>query len=609
MLKLASHEIESYLREKGLTFRRRGQKAECKICPFCSGGEHGDKYSFVVYLDQTGGNFKCMRGSCAASGSFWQLAEHFGDDPKEFYSRENFNRPRSETESNIVSELKPVLTFKSEAITPQKLTGNALAYLEKRGFDAETLDALPIWCDEIGNINFGYYFESELCFVKVRKPAKPEKGEPKAWAKWKGGLRTLWMLELCDLSKQHLVITFGEYDAVALRHAGIENVVSVPSGDTDLEWINVCYDQLKPLTEIILWIDNDEAGKTALPKIANRLGIRKIKVVETEYKDANEMLVYETKKTSGDAARDALFAAVYQAKWLHKGDVMQFSDIPDSETSFDGYRSGIEILDSNLGGLLNGRLTVIFGDTKSGKSTLVNQIVMTAIEQNGKACVYSGEDELSDYKYKTQVHVAGYDGGDTQTSKAGAEYIVVSDEYKRKVNDWAFNRLFVLSRKSYLNEDNLIENFQLAFERLGCNLFVVDNLMKLVVSKDTTNLNFRQTQVVNKLSDFAKETGAHIILVAHSNKDGSETEPPKSIREVSGAKEIVNLCDSLISVWRIPDDLKQNYDRADTVLTILANRVFGIKISGNMFFDWRIKRLAATLSEMQNTRYNLDIPN
>ncbi len=65
MLKLKSYEIESYLREKGLTFRRRGQKAECKICLFCSGGDHSDAYTFVVYLDETGGNFKCMRGSCA----------------------------------------------------------------------------------------------------------------------------------------------------------------------------------------------------------------------------------------------------------------------------------------------------------------------------------------------------------------------------------------------------------------------------------------------------------------------------------------------------------------------------------------------------------------
>ena len=75
MLKLRTYEIESYLRGKGLSFRRRGQKAEVQFCPFCSGGESGDKYTFVVYLDESGGNYKCMRGKCAESGSFWQLAE------------------------------------------------------------------------------------------------------------------------------------------------------------------------------------------------------------------------------------------------------------------------------------------------------------------------------------------------------------------------------------------------------------------------------------------------------------------------------------------------------------------------------------------------------
>lgn len=603
MLKLRPYEIESYLREKGLSFRRRGAKAECKICPFCTGGDSQDKYTFVVFLDESGGNFKCMRGKCAASGSFWQLAERFNDDPKEFYEKRDL-RP---AESNIVPELKPAISYKTETVRERPITDAALAYLQKRGFDPEIIDEMPIWCDEQGNINFGYYHEGELCMVKARQPKKPEKGENKAWQKWKGGLRTLWALELCDPAKPYIIITFGEYDAVALRQARIENAVSVPSGDTDLEWINVCYERLKELKEIYLWIDNDESGRKVLPQIASRLGERKIKVINSPYKDANEMLVFEAKKHGQKEAEEKIFEAVQNASWYYKGDVMQFADIDDRGIDFNGKKTGVEILDKFLGGVLNGRLTLISGSNKSGKSTAINQITAKIIEQGGAACVYAGEDELRTYKYNMQVHLAGYEGTIIKKSPTGADYAEIKPEYKAKINDWTFNRLFVIGRQSGLTEDTVIENFRLAFERFGCTFFVVDNLMKLVAGKDTNNLNFRQTQVVNKLSDFAKETGAHICLIVHTNKDDTETAPPKTSREISGAKEIVNLCDAAVNWWRVPDEMKKDYENCDAVVSILENRIFGIKASANLIFDWRIRRYAANLNELTKTKYDLDL--
>jgi twinkle protein len=607
MLKLKPYEIESYLKGK-CRIRRRGQKAELEKCPFCQGGEHNDRWTFVCYLDESGGNFKCMRGSCDQTGSFWQLAEQYGDDPKDFYERREDDRRRNfsrEIDSTITAELKANLTFRAETVKPQKLTAEALKYLEARGFHKEVLDEVSVWCDEQGLINFGYYHKGELCMVKVRQPRKPAAKEQKAWQKWKGGLRTLWGLEQCDLTKKYLIITFGEYDRIAVQQARLENVVSVPCGDSDLEWINVCYDELKDLKEIYLWTDNDEAGRLALPKIAARLGAHKIKVVDTEYKDANEMLLKIARKDGAEAAANAVFEAVMTAKWFHKGDVIDFADIEEVESSFEGFKTGISLLDKQLGGLLFGRLTVITGDTKSGKTTGVNQIVLQAAAQGAIVCGWFGEDEPHEYKNKTYVHLAGYEGIDTVTSNTGAFYSRIKPAYKDAVNAWTRGKLYILTRKSGIDEQNLIANFRLAFERYGCNMFVVDNLMKLVAAKDAHNLNFRQTQVVNSLSDFAKETGSHVFLVTHTNKEQSEERPPKSIREVSGAKEIVNLCDSLISVWRVPEHLKHDYGNAKSVWSILANRVFHETGAINLDYDWRIKAFAEGAEGFRDLRYSI----
>lgn len=601
MLKLRTYEIESYLRGKGLSFRRRGQKAEVQFCPFCSGGESGDKYTFVVYLDESGGNYKCMRGKCAESGSFWQLAEKFGDDPKEFYEKDRHFVP--EKQNNIVLELKPRLTFKTQKVEPQKFTPEALAYLHKRGFSDEVLETMPIWCDEQGLINFGYYHEGDLCMVKVRQPRKPQEKEQKAWQKWAGGLRTLYGLELCDFTAPFLLICFGEYDAIACRQAGVSNVVSVPCGDQDLEWINICYEKLKELTEIYLWIDNDDAGRKILPKIAARLGERKIKVVDTPYKDANEMLLKETLKSDAITAGELVFEAVNQAKWIYKGDIVQFSDIPEKTMNFEGIKTGLEILDKNLGGSLYGRLILLTGSNKAGKSVMINQLTSEAIANGAVACVYAGEDEISTYKYNMQVHVGGYEAGDLVTSRTGSEYIRIKDEYKPRIDNWAFNRLYAISRKSGLNEDTIIENFRLAYERFGCDWFVVDNLMKLVASKDRQNINFAQTQVMNKLSDFAQETNSIIYVLAHTSKSDDERSPPKTSRDISGAKEIVNLCDAALNIFRVPEDLAAEYGFANAVLTILENRVFGIKTSQNLVYDWRIRRYAENSQQLRDARY------
>ena len=605
-IKIKPYEIESYLRGKGIQFRRRGQKAECKICPFCSGGESNDKYTFVVYLDESGGNYKCQRGKCAVSGSFWQLAEHFDDDPKEFYERGNAFKPQPRTESAIAPELVPDLSFHAETVEPQKLTPAALEYLEKRKFNPEVLEQLPIWCDEQGLINFGYYHESELCFVKVRKPRKPADTEQKAWAKWKKGLRTLWLLELCDLSKDYIVITFGEYDAVACRQAQIENVVSVPSGDTDLEWMNICFDKLKNLSEIYLWIDNDDAGRKALPKIAARLGEKKIKVVRTKYKDANEMLVKVALETDIENAQNEIWNAVVQAEWYLKGDVIDFADIEDEEISFEGYKTGLQFLDFNLGGMLQGRLTVHTGNTKAGKSSAVTQIICNAITDGAKVCVWSGEMSKSEFKYNVGVHVAGYEGFEVGTTRTGAEYARIKPEFAEKVRQWAKGNLFVLSHKGKMTVEIMLENFRLAYERFGCEVFVGDNLMKLVAGKGSDNVNFAQTTIVNSFSDFVKETKTHGHLVTHTSKADSDQAPPKTINEVSGAKEIVNLCDSLVSWWRVPEEKQAEFDNASTVCTILANRVFPVRnASMNLIYDWRVKRFAENQAQLTGAKYDL----
>lgn len=566
-MNLSPYEIEAYLRGKGLQLRPRGaNKVEAKRCPFCNGGDHGDLWKFVVYTD--GGNYKCMRGSCDATGTFWGLAEHFGDDPREFYPRE---QKRHEP-------LRRPQTYTKPEVKPDKITPEARDYLHKRGFSDKTIEYCKLFCED-GNIAFPYYKGDEVVMVKYRKPRKPAKGERKAWQSG-GGLRTLWGIEECDLMSAPVVlIVFGEYDRMACVEADIANVVSVPHGDNDLAWIDICWDELQSCKEIYLWPDNDDSGWNAYKKIADRLGAHRIRVIKTERKDANEVLYHD--------GAEAVWEAMASAPYAVSGDIESIGAVELDELNLDGYKSGLGFLDDCLGGLLKGRLTVLTGNSAAGKSTLVNQFTANAIRDGATACVWPGEDTLSDYKYKLGVHIAGRAGTELRTSRAGVDYPAVLPDYWPKVDAWLEDRLFVVSRKVGMTEEVLVENLELAYQRYGCDLFVVDNLMKLVVSRDGDVLP-RQMRVVEMLVDFAKRVSGHVLLVTHNKKRLSDA-PAESIWEISGAAEIGNLADSCLECWRVPNHKKTDWQQRDAVISLLKNRVFGRLVSRPVTFDSRTK--------------------
>jgi len=76
--------------------------------------------------------------------------------------------------------------------------------------------------------------------MKFRQPEKYTGNGQKAWRE-KGGKAVFWGMDECD-PKKPLIICEGEFDALALDEAGLENVVSVPSGAEDLTCIASCWD-------------------------------------------------------------------------------------------------------------------------------------------------------------------------------------------------------------------------------------------------------------------------------------------------------------------------------------------------------------------------------
>lgn len=175
------------------------------------------------------------------------------------------------------------------------LTKDIVAYMGKRKISLATLEAFQIGADAHGNILFPFYCDGKLVFVKYRAPRKPQGKERKEWQE-SSTRPILFGMDLCSFS-QPLIITEGQIDALSLYEAGVRNVVSVPSGCSNLEWIDHCWNWLERFQTIILFGDNDDPGRKMVLDVVLRLDESRCMIVENypnrpdgaTCKDANEV--------------------------------------------------------------------------------------------------------------------------------------------------------------------------------------------------------------------------------------------------------------------------------------------------------------------------------
>lgn len=102
----------------------------------------------------------------------------------------------------------------------------------------------------------------------------------------------------CLLTKPKMVVIVeGEVDVLSILTAGIKEVISPPNGANlkrnNLEWLDKIYDMVDACDEIILAVDNDEAGEMLKADLIRRFSPEKIRVTNFPKgcKDSNEVLL------------------------------------------------------------------------------------------------------------------------------------------------------------------------------------------------------------------------------------------------------------------------------------------------------------------------------
>jgi len=106
-----------------------------------------------------------------------------------------------------------------------------------------------------------------------------------------------------------------------------------------------CFGDHSKEPEIYLWIDNDEAGLTALAQ-NRQTPAKEVKVIDTEYKDANENVsCLKEKKWIRGSRRNDSTAPCIKRNGSTKAMDAAFTEIPDRHRS-SSWQNRIEMLDN-----------------------------------------------------------------------------------------------------------------------------------------------------------------------------------------------------------------------------------------------------------------------
>jgi twinkle protein len=547
--------IVEYLQNKGFEYRKRRDEAIMN-CPFCDDKDR----KFAINLKN--GVYNCMHlNNCGVRGSFYDFQKRLGDRPE-----------RTEPKFSFIQKQK---TYKLPIPKMQDISSPVVEYLKSRGLTEETIKAFDVKTKD-GAAAFPYYRDGVVTNVKYMALKRdPITGRKKMWSE-EGAEPTLFNRD--NILGNELTICEGEIDCMTLVQYGID-AVSVPMGAGNFDWVDREWDFINLFKKINICFDNDEIGLKSVNELIQKIGSWRSYIVTLPYKDANECLCNGVEPDT--MTRCFLNARDYVPAML--ANPSDFSEkihaLFENPGSLNGKLTPWAGLNKILRGWRTEELTVWTGRNGSGKSTILNQVVLGMAEELEKFCIASLE--MPPERYLRWAII--------QYSKNVSPHRTRIDN----ILAWFDYKIFIINNYEALAPKDLLETFEYAARRHSVKHFLIDSLMKIKLpGKDEYAA---QTEFISDLVSFTKKFSCHIHLVCHPRKGSSDSDVPGKV-DVSGSGNITNLAHNVISMWRPDSEIiekakaaQQQGSTPDMVMRVCKNREFGTEGKIRMWFDVNTK--------------------
>jgi twinkle protein len=441
--------------------------------------------------------------------------------------------------------------------TNVQLRGSA-ERLQKRNISEKVCQQYRIYKD--GDVLRFYYFDDagvvKGCKVKTKSKLFTYEGETPG---------TLFGQHLFPATGKRVVITEGELDAASCSEAMPGwPMVSLPSGaaaarksiQRSLQW-------LQGYEEIVLFFDNDEAGRKASEEAAGVLPPGKTKIARLEeYKDASDALqVNDT-----EAIRRAIWdAKPYRPDGIIDGksllDVVTTPNPPsDHDYPFDG-------LQQKLHGIRYGELVTITAGSGIGKSSFCRELA-THLLNNGERVGYLALEEsnrrtalgLMSAAVGKSLHLGNHDR------------TTLTEAYSHSLAKW---NLFLFDGFGSFDPDVIYNRIEYLACGLDTKVIFLDHLSILMSGLEGDERRMIDV-TMTKLRSLVERTGIAMFLVSHLRRTSNDTNHEEGARvtlgQLRGSAAIAQLSDGVIALER-----NQQADRggSSTTVRVLKNRYSG----------------------------------
>jgi len=467
--------------------------------------------------------------------------------------------------------------------TNVQLRGSA-ERLQKRRISEKVCKQYRIHRD--GDVLRFYYFSDagvlEGCKVKTKDKVFTYEGNVPG---------TLFGQHLFPATGKRVVITEGELDAASCQEAMPGwPMVSLPSGAAAAKKsIQRAIPWLQGYEEIVLFFDNDEAGRKATEEAASVLppGKCKIASLPDDYKDASDALV----ANDAQAIRESIWnAKPYRPDGIIDGkSLFELVTTPLPPSDHDYPFSGLQ---HKLHGIRYGELVTITAGSGIGKSSFCRELA-THLLNSGERVGYLALEEsnrrtalgLMSAAVGKSLHLGEHERSD------------LTKAYQDTLANW---NLFLFDGFGSFDPDLIYNRIEYLATGLDARIIFLDHLSILLSGLDGDERRMIDT-TMTRLRSLVERTGVAMFLVSHLRRTSSDTNHEEGARvtlgQLRGSAAIAQLSDGVIALER---NQQSTSKQSDTTVRVLKNRYSGeVGVACNLTYDLSTCKFNETQPEQE----------
>jgi twinkle protein len=318
-------------------------------------------------------------------------------------------------------------------------------------------------------------------------------------------------------SSKKVTITEGELDAMSvyqmMDHRYINPVVSLPSANPSKKLWEKCADWLNSFDQIVLSVDNDDAGNELASRMSKMFPNKVYRVDHGEHKDANEIL---------QAGKSKQFMAAWWGAQKYVPENIlntteQFLSLYKDTPEHQYVPTGIQALDDKIMGLMQGHFTVIKAPTGIGKTEVMRFLEYNMLQRGIPIAAW----HLEETKLRSLLGLVSYHLKDNVTRRDLIDEKNMGDEVVEAIKDLTKDENFY---QFYLGDgqgaDDLIDQIRFFSQAAGCKFVFFEPIQDVVAGTSEESKESMLADLSIRLSKLAAELNVGIVTIAHTNENG-----------------------------------------------------------------------------------------